>query len=122
MAQPASPPNDDAGKSLHDLAVDAVSDLHQLAVGLAHAGAHPEAVQGLNQMAEKIGQVVKVLAQSPEVEQAAKTGVEAGPPAGPGGPPAPSGAAPGAPGGPPSSGPFGPATQALHSAMNGSGR
>lgn len=110
---PEKPGAPDSG-SLHDLAVDAAADLRQLAVGLAHSGAQPQAVEGLNQMAQKLDQVVKILAQAPEVEQAAKTGKPPEPPAGPQGP---SGLAPGAPGGPPSGGAFGPATQALHSAM-----
>lgn len=103
--------------SLHDLAVDTAADLRQLAQGLAHAGAAPPAVQGLEQMAQKIDEVVKILVNAPEVEHAAKTGEPPAPPAGPEGPPPPSGLAPGAPGGPPPGGAFGPATAALHSAM-----
>lgn len=124
MAQPDQDPG-----SLHDLAVDASTDIRKLAIGLAHAGAQPQAVQGLNKMAEQLDGVVKILAQSPEVESAAKGGVGApqggpaqppqpGPPqAGPPPQPGQGGLAPGAPGGPPSGGAFGPATQALHHAM-----
>jgi hypothetical protein len=132
----AAPTDDKAGSSLHDLAVDASADIRQLATGLAHAGAQPPAVQGLMEMASKLDQLSKVLAQAPEVEASAKAGPGVqGPgepppgsppgPATPGGPPGaggpppgpPSGLAPGAAGGPPSGGNFGPATQELHAAM-----
>lgn len=119
------PPDDDAGKSLHDRAVDASADIKAIAQGLAHAGASPQSVQALDAMAQTMDQIVKILAQAPDVEHAAKNGPAAGP-QGPLAPPPegpphgnPGGLAPGAVGGPPPNGPFGPATAALHHAMTG---
>lgn len=83
-SQPQPPPGADPEgdpRNLHDLALDIQTDLHKLAVGLAHAGAAPEAVAQLTKMAEVISNVVKVLGAG---------GGEGAPP----GPGAPAGAPP----------------------------
>lgn len=118
----------DPNSSLHDLCVNITSDLSQLQHGLATAGASPQALTSLSHMQEIMGEMTKVLAKSPEVEEAAKSGPAAGP-AGPMAPeqPAPqaqpeqgpSNNTPGARGGPPPSGAFGAAAQQLHQAMSG---
>lgn len=130
-------PQTDAG-SIHDLLAVASANIRKAMVGLAHAGASPQAIKGLGVMADTLDPIVKSLAGAPEVEEAAKNGPVVGPegeggpqgpmaPQTPGnenpGPPAPPpagripGRAPGAIGGPPPNGPFGPAAQQLHNAM-----
>lgn len=108
MAMPKDP---DEGKSLHDCAADAVQDLHRLQTGLAHAGATPQALKAIGAMVATLTPIVKALAASPQVEEAAKSG-----PAEPQpvelaqqsqGPPQPPMGRPG---------PFGQATQELHQA------
>lgn len=109
----------DAGKSLHDMAVDAAADLRRLAVGLAHAGLQPQNVQPLTVMATSLDQTAKILAKSPDVEENAKSGPP--PPDGGSQPPPPDGGQGAPPPGPPQAGPpmgrpgpFGAATQSLH--------
>lgn len=118
----------DPNASLHDTAVDVSAGISKLITGLAHAGASPQAVQALSHMKQIVDQMVKVLAESPDVESAAKNGPAGGPqgpmapqtPAnGSPGDSAPSNPTPGAPGGPPPNGPFGAAAQQLHQAMSG---
>jgi hypothetical protein len=129
MAQVAQAQQDP--RNLHVLAVDVQTDLHKLAVGLAHAGAEPKAVAQLTQMAGVIGQVVKVLGEGPPLDggQAEPAPGQAQPPdaAAPQGPP--EGAPPAAPtqpaaGAPPTQPQATPeqhsmasATHALHAAM-----
>lgn len=58
-------------RNLHDLALDAQTDVQKLAVGLAHAGANPNAIQGLQQMAHMLSQIVKALGSGPSLDQGA---------------------------------------------------
>lgn len=60
MAAPETDPTNP-----HDLAVDAVQDIQNLATILAHAGANPDAVAKLTEMAKVLGDVAKQLAASP---------------------------------------------------------
>jgi hypothetical protein len=96
-----SPPQggDQDPRNLHDLAVDAQTDIQKLAVGLAHAGAAPQAVAELTKMGQILSQVVKVLASGGE-PPGAEQGGPPQPGGGPGGPPQPGGG----PGGPPQPG------------------
>lgn len=135
---PPPGPNDGEGdpRDLHDLAVDCVTDIQKLGIGLAHAGATPNVVSSLTQMADKLSLVVKILASGPGVNPNAQheAATQGGPPPGGpphaepphpgGGPPPPAEHAP-APGGPPPGpGPEAPppprsiheATQQLHHA------
>ena len=81
-------------RSLQELAVDVVTDIHKLATGLAHAGAPPKITQQIEQTSELYSQIAKALAAGPVGQQA----TAAGPPPGA----APVGAPPGPPvGGPP---------------------
>jgi hypothetical protein len=120
MAQP----QDQDPRNLHDLALDAQTDIQKLAVGLAHAGAAPQAVAQLTHMGQILSQVVKVLANGPDLGTGASPAgaPQGGPPQGqPPGPPQ------AAPGGPPPGAPPAPeppvhqslqaASQHLHSAM-----
>lgn len=84
-------------RSLLELAVDIHTDINKLATGLAHAGANPQAIAGLQKMGVMVGGIAKVLGAGP-AGGTPQPGTEAGPPA-PGGPPA----APEA--GPPQAGP-----------------
>ena len=51
--------------TLHGNAVDAQNSIHQLAIGLAHAGANPQIVKQLSQWALELGQIAKQLAAAP---------------------------------------------------------
>lgn len=62
---------DNDPRNLHDLALDAQTDVQKLAVGLAHAGANPNAIQGLQQAAHMLSQIVKAFASGPSLDQAA---------------------------------------------------
>lgn len=81
MASPAPTAPDQDPRDLLSLAVDCHTDLGQLATGLAHAGAAPQALAGLAKMTQEVAQIVKALGQGP---------------VGPGGPPGEQPAGPGA--------------------------
>lgn len=106
MAQtaPAADP-----RSLQELAVDIVTDVHKLATGLAHAGADPKITAQIEQTGQLYSSLAKALAAGPVGQQGAQPG--AAPPPQPGAPQAASQAppapAPQAPG-PPAPGPGGP--------------
>jgi hypothetical protein len=51
---------------LHELAVDGEKNLEQLATGLAQAGANPETVQAVEQMADVLREIVKALGKGQE--------------------------------------------------------
>lgn len=94
---PANPASDP--RSLNELAVDIVTDIHKLATGLAHAGAPPKITQQLELPAQLYAQVAKGLAAGPIGAQPASPGAPqqaagsaaaaapAGPPQAPAGPP-----------------------------------
>lgn len=80
-------------RSLAEIAQQITVDLGKLATGLAHAGADPQAIAGLHNMATMIGHLSTALGQGPVGGQAAMPGAAAGAPgpaegAQPGGPPA----------------------------------
>lgn len=82
-------------RSLLELAIDAHQDVAALATGLAHAGADPKAVAGLQRIIEMLGDIAKAigngpLAGSPSQPASAEPGAGAppGPPAAAPGPPA----------------------------------
>lgn len=103
-----------ANSSLHDLALEAQTNIHELATGLAHAGADPQSVQKLSQFAEVLGEIAKAVNQNPVVEHAAANGPPVPGPASPQPEPqAPQAAPQGA-------SPFQGPTQQLHSAMQAS--
>lgn len=113
MLQSMAVPDKDP-TNLHDLAVDAQTDIQKLATGLAHAGAAPAAVAQLTKMSDILSQVVKALAEGPPLGQGAP-GAEQPPPgpAAPQQPPAPPAAPPEAPHAPT----LHAAAQGLHQAM-----
>jgi hypothetical protein len=82
-------------RSLHELAVDIVQDIHMLATGLAHAGAPPQVTSQIDQTSELYAGVAKALAAGPVGAQPGDAGPPQGQPAA-GGPPPP-GASMGAP-------------------------
>lgn len=57
--------------NLHGLAVTAEGALEKLATALGEAGAPPETVQGVTQMAEVLREVVKALGEPMAEEEAA---------------------------------------------------
>ena len=61
-------------RTLLTLAVDIHQDLGALATGLAHAGASPQAVAGLQRIASMIGDIVKVLGNGPVGNEPAQPG------------------------------------------------
>lgn len=103
-----------AANSLHDLALEAQTNIHELATGLAHAGADPQNVQRLSAFAEVLGEIAKAVNQNPVVEHAAQNGPPVPGPATPAQPQAP------APGPPQGASPFHGPTQQLHAAMQAS--
>lgn len=110
MAQPSG---DQDPRNLHDLALDAQTDVQKLAVGLAHAGANPNAIQGLQQMAHMLSQIVKALGSGPSLDQGANP---QGPPPGA---PQPQGAPQGPPpGAPPAGQQEPPAAKTIHAAAH----
>lgn len=52
-----------AGADLHSLAVDAEQSLEKLATGLGQAGADPQSVKAVSQMADVTRKIVKALGQ-----------------------------------------------------------
>jgi hypothetical protein len=94
MASMARPAGADAdGRSLQELAVDVITDIHKLATGLAHAGAPPKVTSEIESSSALFGGIAKALAAGPVGAQV--------PNGGPGGPaPAPQ-AATAPPAGPP---------------------
>ncbi|MGZ6570463.1 MAG: hypothetical protein ACXVHB_05960 [Solirubrobacteraceae bacterium] len=101
----AAQPQEDK-RSLLELAIDVHQDLGALATGLAHAGADPNAVKGLQRIVVMIGDIAKTLGAGPVGASPSQPGgPEQGEPA-PGGPPA--GGPEPAPGGPPAAAPAGP--------------
>lgn len=91
-------------RTLLELATDIHTDLGKLSVGLAHAGADPQAVQSLQRMATIMGEVVKALGAGP-VGASGQHGEPAGQPPVAAGPPPEAQAAPA---GPPQAAPAGP--------------
>ena len=75
-----------AGRSLQELAVDVVTDIHKLTTGLAHAGAAPKITAQIEQTSMLFAGIAKTLASGPVGQQPSSPGAEA-PPAAPGGPP-----------------------------------
>ena len=69
-------------RNLLELAVDIHTDIGKLATGLAHAGAAPEAVKGLQNMAVGIAGIAKILGTGP----VGSHGQSGEPPPGPGEP------------------------------------
>jgi len=119
----------DAGadqRSLLEIAVDVHTDLGRLATGLAHAGAPPQAVAGLQRMDGLIAGIVKALGNAGHVgAQPGQPGAAeavapapGGPPAGPGpeGPPPEAGPPAAAPTGPPQGARPGERPNGLHEA------
>lgn len=98
MATPRPTGADADGRSLQELAVDVVQDIHKLATGLAHAGAAPKVTAQIEQTSALYAGIAKALASGPVGAQPSSPG--AGPESEPGAPPQ-SGAAPQPPGGPP---------------------
>lgn len=91
MAQtPGSDP-----RSLQELAVDVVQDIHKLSTGLAHAGAPPKVTQQIEQTSELFAGIAKALAAGPVGAQPGEAGP---PPAAPQAPPPPMPGAQQAPG------------------------
>ena len=85
-------------RSLHELAVDIVQDIHLLSTGLAHAGAPRNVTMQIDQVSELFAGITKSLAAGPvgaqpgggpEQGQPAAAGppMQAGPPQAPAGPP-----------------------------------
>lgn len=72
-------------RSLQELAVDVITDIHKLATGLAHAGVDPKVTQRIEQTSELYAQVAKALASGPVGQQQPAQQAAAGPP--PGAPP-----------------------------------
>lgn len=95
MASKPQPGDDNDPRSLQELAVDVVQDIHKLATGLAHAGATPEITNRVESTGALYAQIAKALASGPVGQQSVS-----GQPASPGGAPAPGGPA-SAPPGPP---------------------
>ena len=73
---------DPATMSLHDNAVQAEAHVHQLAVGLAHAGANPQAIQQLTAMTGLLRNIAMSLAQGPPLDNAGQPQAAQGPPQG----------------------------------------
>jgi len=88
-------------RSLHELAVDVVTDIHKLATGLAHAGVQPRITQQIEGTSELFSQIAKGLASGPVGQQGGASPPQAGPPPAPQAPPPNPGApVPGGPGAP----------------------
>ena len=66
-------------RSLQELAVDIVQDIHKLATGLAHAGAPPKVTQQIEQTSELYGGIAKALAAGPVGQQSPGGGPQAAP-------------------------------------------
>lgn len=126
MAAMAQQPSDNDPRSLHELAVDIITDIHKLATGLAHAGADPKVTQQIESTSALYSGLAKALAGGPVGQQPAAQSAAAGPPQGA----PPQGAPPqAAPAGPPQGAPAaqpqmqghpigqGPAHGALHNAI-----
>lgn len=100
MAKTADPD----GRSLQELAVDVIQDIHKLATGLAHAGVDPKVTQRIESTTELYSEIAKALASGPVgAQQPAQSGPA---PAQPGPPPGQPAA--GAPGQPPGATPIPP--------------
>lgn len=67
---------------LHEIAVTAEGSLEQLATGLGEAGAPPETVQAVTQMADVMREIVKALGAEDVPPEAEGLPPEAGDPAG----------------------------------------
>ncbi len=104
-----------ANSSLHDLALEAQTNIQELAIGLAHAGADPQSTEKLKEFANVLGEIAKAVNQNPVVEHAAQNGPPVPGPA----TPQPQAPAPG-PAAPAGASPFQGPTQQLHSAMQAS--
>lgn len=75
-------------RSLQELAVDVITDIHKLATGLAHAGVDPKVTQRIEQTSELYAQVAKALASGPVgQQQPAQSAAGSAPPPAPAGPP-----------------------------------
>lgn len=98
MATRNAAAGDTDSRSLQELAVDVITDIHKLATGLAHAGVDPKVTQRIEGTSELYAQIAKALASGPMGGQQPAQ-AQATPPAGP---------AQGAPAGPPQAAPQGP--------------
>lgn len=100
-----------ASNSLHDLALEAQTNIQELATGLARAGADSQTTDKLTEIARVLGMIAKEVNQNPVVEHAAQHGPMAA------APPQPQ---PQAPGPPQGASPFQGPAQDLHAAMQAS--
>lgn len=76
-------------RSLHELALDVVQDIHLLSNGLAHAGAPQNITGQIDSTTELFMGIAKALAGGPVGQQPASAGGQPGPGGPPGGAPAP---------------------------------
>ena len=65
-------------RSLHELAIDIVQDIHLLSTGLAHAGAPPQITDQIDSTSDLYAGIAKALAGGPVGGQSASAGGQPG--------------------------------------------